>query len=218
MEITVNNVLTKDECRQIIQFSEDVGYHQAQINTLGGKKTNKKRRNNSRFVFKNAQLASQIWNAIERFVPSFSGFQSIGLSSKFKIYRYHPGEKFSWHQDGVVSKGMYELSKLTLLVYLSDGFEGGCTEFSPPCPPCQERNPVDGYKKNRPKIWANYIGACTCALRCTLKGEDRKIIPITGSALIFPHKMLHQGGKLKTGVKYVLRNDVFYKRSGVFGY
>lgn len=181
MEITVNNVLTKNECRQIIQFSEDVGYHQAQINILGGKKTNKKRRNNSRFVFKNAQLASQIWNAIDRFIPRFSGFQSTGLSSKFKIYRYHPGEKFNWHQDGVVSKTMYELSKLTLLVYLSDGFQGGATEFS------------------------------------ALKGEDRKIIPITGSALIFPHKMLHQGGELKTGIKYVLRNDVFYERSGLFG-
>ncbi len=39
-----------------------------------------------------------------------------------------------------------------------------------------------------------------------------KIQPKTGSALIFPHELMHQGSKLKSGVKYVLRTDVMYDK------
>ena len=197
MSVSINNVLTKEECQQLIQFSEKAGFHPAQVNTLGGKKTNKKRRNNHSMQFNNAQLANQIWKIIEPFIrpakspaytiPTYTGFFPTGISSRFKIYRYHPGEKFSWHQDGIVSKGFYELSKLTLLVYLNDRFQGGCTEFNP----LGHRNKESTARK--------------------------KIKPITGSALIFPHVVIHQGGLLESGVKYVLRNDVFYKRGGIFG-
>jgi len=39
-----------------------------------------------------------------------------------------------------------------------------------------------------------------------------KVQPKSGSALIFPHQLMHQGSKLSRGVKYVLRTDVMYDK------
>ncbi len=39
----------------------------------------------------------------------------------------------------------------------------------------------------------------------------QKIKPMRGSALIFPHRLSHQGAPVISGVKYVLRTDVMYR-------
>jgi len=36
--------------------------------------------------------------------------------------------------------------------------------------------------------------------------------PETGMALFFPHLLMHQGSPVQSGVKYVLRTDVMYRR------
>jgi prolyl 4-hydroxylase len=40
---------------------------------------------------------------------------------------------------------------------------------------------------------------------------DVTAIPRTGSALLFQHQILHEGCRVETGVKYVLRSDVMYR-------
>lgn len=35
--------------------------------------------------------------------------------------------------------------------------------------------------------------------------------PVAGAALLFSHELLHQGGTVTRGVKYVLRSDVMYR-------
>jgi len=37
--------------------------------------------------------------------------------------------------------------------------------------------------------------------------------PEAGSALVFPHQLMHQGGTIESGSKYVLRTDVMYKKN-----
>lgn len=37
--------------------------------------------------------------------------------------------------------------------------------------------------------------------------------PETGMALFFPHPLLHQGAPITSGIKYVLRTDVMYRRT-----
>lgn len=39
-----------------------------------------------------------------------------------------------------------------------------------------------------------------------------QIVPATGTALIFPHRLRHQGAPVVSGTKYVLRTDVFYEQ------
>ncbi|MEM1357259.1 MAG: 2OG-Fe(II) oxygenase [Bacteroidota bacterium] len=40
------------------------------------------------------------------------------------------------------------------------------------------------------------------------------VFPETGKALIFNHKLLHEGAEVTSGTKYVLRSDVMYRRKG----
>lgn len=39
------------------------------------------------------------------------------------------------------------------------------------------------------------------------------ITPRAGMALVFPHRLSHQGTEVRSGFKYVLRTDVMYKRT-----
>jgi len=38
--------------------------------------------------------------------------------------------------------------------------------------------------------------------------------PRAGSVLVFPHRLTHQGMEIVSGMKYVLRTDVMYRRTG----
>ncbi|OZG74548.1 iron-regulated protein [Hahella sp. CCB-MM4] len=44
-----------------------------------------------------------------------------------------------------------------------------------------------------------------------------KIKPEKGMALVFPHLLMHQGAPVESGVKYVLRTDVMFRRIEVSG-
>jgi predicted 2-oxoglutarate/Fe(II)-dependent dioxygenase YbiX len=37
------------------------------------------------------------------------------------------------------------------------------------------------------------------------------IKPRAGSALVFPHRQMHQGSAVESGTKYVLRTDIMYR-------
>lgn len=45
--------------------------------------------------------------------------------------------------------------------------------------------------------------------------EHRCVTPRTGHALIFEHRLRHQGGEVTRGTKYVLRSDVMFARGAV---
>ena len=40
--------------------------------------------------------------------------------------------------------------------------------------------------------------------------QDQRIVPKTGLALLFQHMLLHQGCRVESGTKYVLRSDILY--------
>ena len=46
------------------------------------------------------------------------------------------------------------------------------------------------------------------------KFHGLKVKPKTGMALIFAHKIGHEGEVITNGVKYVLRSDIMYRRKG----
>lgn len=41
-----------------------------------------------------------------------------------------------------------------------------------------------------------------------------QVNPRTGTALVFPHRLRHQGAAVTVGTKYVLRTDVLYEQTG----
>jgi hypothetical protein len=43
--------------------------------------------------------------------------------------------------------------------------------------------------------------------------EAQSIVPKTGHALLFEHRLRHQGAEVTAGTKYVLRSDVMFRRA-----
>lgn len=167
----VENFLNEQECREFIRRSEDIGYEEAMVQMHGRQVMMKNIRDNSRVMFKDYQLADQIFNKIKAFCPQEIGNASLfGLNEMFRFYKYEPGQKFSRHRDGSYQRNAEEFSILTLLIYLNEDFEGGETCFG-----------------------------------------DFDFKPETGTALVFNHRVLHQGNELIKGVKYVLRTDIMYQ-------
>jgi predicted 2-oxoglutarate/Fe(II)-dependent dioxygenase YbiX len=168
---TIENFLSMEECANYIGMSEKIGYEEAAITTREGAAIIKDIRNNDRVIFDDEHLASHLFNKIEPFLPkSLYDWDLIGLNERFRFYRYRPEQYFKWHKDGVYCRNDKEISMLTFLMYLNDGYEGGETSFN----------------------WDT-------------------IEPAQGMALVFPHRLTHQGSPVKSGIKYVLRTDVMYR-------
>eukprot|EP00803_Ostreobium_quekettii_P002991 evm.model.scf_215EXC.10 EVM.evm.TU.scf_215EXC.10 scf_215EXC:113064-113651(-) len=87
-----------------------------------------------------------------------------------------------------------ERSWKTIMIYLNDDFEGGSTNFLNNVAPIR-------YDDER-------------RIRATPDQIRYQVTPEAGTALVFNHRMLHEGGLVTRGCKYILRSDVMYTRVG----
>ncbi|KAF9049331.1 hypothetical protein BDZ89DRAFT_1057682 [Hymenopellis radicata] len=135
--------------------------------------------------------------------PEINGGKVKGVNARFRLYRYRPGALYRPHIDGAwpasaldstTSPASYiydsddtVYSRLTMLIYLNDGFEGGCTTYFLP-------------------------SAATLGVL-----DARPIRPRKGTVAFFPHgaakgSLLHEGSGVQgDGVKYVIRTEVLYE-------
>ena len=174
----IRDFLSAEECERFIAASEHNGYEEAMITTPRGQVIAKDVRNNDRLIFDDVELAQTWWaRAGAFFPPAFGRWRALGLNERFRFYRYKPGQKFSQHIDGSFERCKGEMSWMTLMVYLNDGYAGGRTRFDLPSEP-----------------------------------EPIAVQPERGAALAFMHDRLHEGEEVISGVKYVLRTDVMYRR------
>jgi prolyl 4-hydroxylase len=56
-----------------------------------------------------------------------------------------------------------------------------------------------------------YLNEAFTGGRTAFHDFDVTAIPRTGGALLFQHQILHEGCRVESGVKYVLRSDVMYR-------
>ncbi|HEX8913839.1 MAG TPA: 2OG-Fe(II) oxygenase [Humisphaera sp.] len=179
---TIADLLTPDECRQLIARGEGLGFEAASVATAGGPQMLPSVRNNDRATFDDPGLAEWLWERAKPHVPpELGGATAVGLNERLKFYRYDPSQRFNAHRDGVVERSPTERSRLTFLVYLNDGAEGGQTIF--------------------------YSEARVNGLRQVVASVD----PRAGMALVFAHGWWHEGARVTAGRKYVLRSDVMYR-------
>mmetsp|Transcript_4627 Transcript_4627/g.6437 ORF Transcript_4627/g.6437 Transcript_4627/m.6437 type:complete len:360 (-) Transcript_4627:227-1306(-) len=174
--------LSPDECKKLIAASEDAGYED-----LGWRKSY---RSNDRVVLKDTKLANALYERLAPFLPleikdeKDHTWRRCGLNECFRYCRYKKGQLFRKHTDGNFVRSDSEASIFTVNIYLNGqpDFEGGATRFF--------LNQKDSEK-------------VTNALR-----------PKSGDALVFNHSTkcyLHDGERLESGVKYLLRTDAMYK-------
>ena len=128
--VEIFNVLTKEECDNLIGYTESLGYQFATVNNGDGTHEAKPNlRNNARVNIEDTDFAQRIFNVIKPFVPQKIGDDNVlSVDDTFRCYRYYPNEYFGWHVDGSTRKNGNR-SKYTVLIYLNDSYEGGETEF-----------------------------------------------------------------------------------------
>ncbi|EDM80029.1 uncharacterized iron-regulated protein [Plesiocystis pacifica SIR-1] len=187
---TVDGLFTADECRAWIERGEALGFGEAPINTGRGEVRNANIRNNDRTLVDDPEAAAALFERLRPVLPPTTWMYSqdlplTGLNERLRFYRYDPGQRFALHRDGHFTRpDRSERSRLSLLVYLNEDFEGGETLFfSSP-----------GYGSHASGGWQ----------------ETDRAVPKTGRVLVFPHPMFHEGAAVTAGRKYVLRTDVMY--------
>ena len=184
LAFTLDNVLSVEECQELIKVTEEAGYELALINTGGGRQGLRPDvRNSQRCIIDSHDKAAFIWDRIKSYVPkSWKSRPVVGLNERLRFLKYKKGEYFKPHFDGnYVRPDGSERSFVTIQLYLNEGFEGGNTTF------------MSSYN--------------------TTPG-DVGVVPKTGRVLVFQHDLLHEGSVLVEGTKYTMRTDVMYGRPG----
>lgn len=127
---TVRDALSPARCAALIRSAEAVGFTDAPITTPLGFVMAPEVRNNTRVMVDQPAFAAELWARLGPQVPARPGpWEAVGLNERLRFYRYEPGQRFAWHRDGAFARDPREASRLTLMLYLNDGFEGGQTDF-----------------------------------------------------------------------------------------
>ncbi len=131
---TVSGFLTDAECAAWVAEGDATGWSTAPITTVAGPLLNPNVRNNARAMIEDPGHAATLFERIRPWLPATDaereGWTPVGCNERFRLYRYDPGQAFDWHYDGHFARGSGERSFLTFMIYLSEGFEGGATEFA----------------------------------------------------------------------------------------
>jgi 2OG-Fe(II) oxygenase superfamily len=126
---SVPGFLTHEECAQLIALAEQAGFDAASVRTEDGQRAMPRVRNNERALIDSSPWATRLWERLQSVeLPVIEGQRATGLPRSLRLYKYLPGQRFKMHKDGPWrEEGL--ASQLTFLVYLNDGFMGGCTDF-----------------------------------------------------------------------------------------
>ena len=199
------NVFSRAECEAFIAATEAEGYTQDASVSLP-----RSVRHNENFVWIVDDTTHRIiWERCKNLMADpagiFGGKQALGLNQRFRFYKYGPGDFFKPHTDGawpgsrVVEGKLVQnafrdrYSKMTFLVLLNDGFEGGATQFW-----------VDRDDPTKPATEPDR------ATRVNVRTP-------AGGVLCFPHGFhplhcLHASLPVTKGVKYIIRTDILFAR------
>ncbi len=189
--ILVREFLTASECADHIAMADLRGFRSAESDYPPSY------RNNERQVIDDQPLSEQLFQRLRHFAPRklsdtddpWKSWCLAGLNEWIRICRYNPGERFTIHQDGVHHRNDRLQSKLTFMIYLTDGdeFEGGDTVFFASGPnSLKDSKSADVIARVRPK---------------------------RGTLIIFDHGIWHAGEAVTRGVKHILRSDLLYRRT-----
>lgn len=126
---TIPQLLAPHECVALIALAEQAGFAAAGVRTASGQQAMPQVRNNERTMVASPEWISTLWQRLQQAgMPGIDGQEAAGLPRDLRFYKYLPGQRFKMHKDGPWQEDG-RTSKLTLLVYLNEGFEGGATDF-----------------------------------------------------------------------------------------
>jgi hypothetical protein len=198
------NVLSRDECDRFIELTESLGYLPDAAVSL----PRSVRHNHNATWVVDEQTDDILWRRCKDFTSDvqgvFGGKKALGLNARFRFYRYERGDFFRPHTDGawpgsrVIGRQLVpnaypdRFSQMSVLLYLSDDFEGGSTQF-----------------------WLNESDSS----RPARSQDETRLVEVrtpAGGALCFPHgrhplHRRHSSNEVASGVKYIIRTDMLFE-------
>eukprot|EP01130_Rhizamoeba_saxonica_P002678 TRINITY_DN1243_c0_g1_i1.p1 TRINITY_DN1243_c0_g1~~TRINITY_DN1243_c0_g1_i1.p1 ORF type:complete len:238 (-),score=38.78 TRINITY_DN1243_c0_g1_i1:17-730(-) len=186
----------------VLEKAEELG-----LEDLSGYNANY--RNNTRCVVMSFDVAELIFKRIAPFLDDIEitkeNDQKVGkeykldgiwspfaLNECWRICKYNSGGHFGPHYDGYFSRGNNDRSMYTFMLYLNDEYDGGTTNF------LNDDQPLNQSENGLFEAQSENI--------------THRIKATPGMALVFRHRLLHEGAQLKAGTKYIMRSEVMYKR------
>ena len=198
------NVLSKAECKRLIDISEQLEFLPDAAVSL----PRSIRHNDSLTWVVDEKTDGTIWQRVAHLMDDrqgvFGGSKALGINARFRFYRYNQDDFFKPHTDGswpgsriidnelIANAFPDRFSQMTFLILLSEDFQGGATRFlvnaSEPTKPAKADDPVANVDVRTP----------------------------AGSVLCFPHGMhplqcIHSSVAITKGVKYIIRSDVLFE-------
>ncbi|CAF2100707.1 unnamed protein product [Rotaria magnacalcarata] len=212
---TISNFLSAIECQQLIARAEESGFKLSPPSGGGHGRTHREdARTNEYTVITDQSLADKLFQRVSPLLPRTLEWMAdnayftkdtggrewsiVGCVDRLRFYKYNKDEEYPEHMDGSYSriitynnesqKTHKQHSFLTLLIYLNDDFQGGETKFYPDKQHCRFLRDIEN------------------------KQAVHIVQPKQGMALVNIHNILHEGSKVQSGIKYVLRTDILYQK------
>ena len=134
--MVLENVLTPLECTELIAATEKSGYGEA-LHSLGDGKLVlvKEQRFSERCDIDSYSVTELIWDRIKKYIQTeklYPGWKPLGLNERLRFLKYGKGMYAKPHYDRQTHAGLKDdkiESKLTCLLYLNEGMQGGQTTF-----------------------------------------------------------------------------------------
>jgi 2OG-Fe(II) oxygenase superfamily len=120
----IDDIFTEEECDRLISSAEASGLQdQDRGNANYGRVT-------GIMQFNGQPLNEFLWNRLSHIIPTHVyGKPVSGLNDHFRFSKYHEGQFFDIHKDGINQDSEGNRSALTLNIFLNDNFKGGETDF-----------------------------------------------------------------------------------------
>lgn len=212
--LIIANVLDTNTCSSIIDRTDEMYKHMNNEYDLS-------QRDSLRFLSINKKFGEYIWQIIEDDFtkyyknandPTYAnntyrpdrpfGFGVKGvwnplcINECFRFNKYvSPSTGFTYHRDACYVEDYNTRSIYTMLIYLNDCDNEGCTRF------------VEPIRLDKRKSGETVSEELQFGFR-----ETSKIFPRAGTVVIFDHNRIHCGDKLTQGNKYVIRSDIVFRR------
>ncbi|KAJ3163411.1 hypothetical protein HDU88_006362 [Geranomyces variabilis] len=176
----LRNVLTTAQCDALVAATEYIGYVPALTNDGTGAEAYKPHLRSSLRCIVDAPLFADQLYGIVRSALNDLDTHVRGLNPRLRVLKYAVGDRFVRHRDGVyvAADGASE-SRYTMQLYLNDGYTGG-----------------------RTAVWVP-MGEGAATRKAPVEIEVEK-----GMAVVFDHRVLHEGKAVEDGMKYAVRMDV----------
>ena len=133
----LDGLVAAEEAAELIRVSEALGFREIVKNISDNYDQSLPSRTHLRCIIHSTPLADFLWPRIAPHIPRefVSGregtFRAIRLNPCFRAMRYDADQLFAPHTDTVYRSrdGVSEVSFLTVVLYLNEGYEGGELRF-----------------------------------------------------------------------------------------